>query len=158
MLCYLCKVLLKHFLLGIVVLLQNIRVIERLVAIGLLCSWVYIRELVQSSFVLHLEVVRSHSRRNILAACQGAHIVEIGLDVVGWSLVKANNLSRVVAHVVVGGLLVDWLVPLVYGYQLILDELVVWLVLVLELVYVIEDILNLIDVLRLVPQHLLWVL
>lgn len=138
-------------------MLKNIRVVIRLLSKGLFVGVVDIAEVVNASVVLQLESV-CHAGRDVLAAGDGAgHVVVLWLEVVLGSLVEADDLGAV-ADAVICWCLVDRLISLVDGNELILDKLIVWLILVFELVDIVENVLDLVDVLRLVPEHLLWVL
>lgn len=105
-----------------------------------------IGEVVHSSIVLQLESV-GHAWRDILAAgdCAG-HVVVLWLEIVLGSLVEADDLGAV-ADAIICWCFVDWLISLVDGNELILDELIVWLILVFELVDIVENVLDLVDVL-----------
>ena len=138
-------------------MLKNIGVVVCLLTKGLVVGVVDISEVVYSAFVLQLESV-GHAGRDVLAASDGTgHVVVLRLEVVLRSLVEADDLGAV-ADAVICWCLVDWLISLVDGNELILDELIVWLILVFELVDIVENVLDLVNVLRLVPEHLLWVL
>lgn len=152
-----CEILLKHLLLGIVILLKNIGVVIGLLTEGLFVSLVHFAEVVHSTIILQLKSV-CHAWRDVLAAGDGSgHVVVLWLEVVLRSLVEANDLGTV-ADAVIRWCLVDRLISLVDRDELILDELIVWLILVFELVDIVENVLDLVNVLRLVPKHLLWVL
>lgn len=143
---YLSKVLLEHLLFRIIILLQYVWVVVGLLAKALFVGLIDVAQVVHTSIVLQLESV-GHAWRDVLAAgdCTG-HVVVLWLEVVLRSLVEADDLGAV-ADAVICWCFVDWLISLVDGNELILDELIVWLILIFELVDIIENVLDLVDVL-----------
>jgi hypothetical protein len=90
--------------------------------------------------------------RNVRTA--RCHTVQARLRELINSLVKPYQLLSMTKSVL--RLHVDWLVPFVNADQLVLDELIVWSVLVFQFVDVVEDFFDLLDVLGLVPKKSFW--